>query len=233
MRIFFYYCLLSLVGLTNTLANKPTPALSAKAAAHTLHDQACAIEPYVADNPWHIANLYNCATRELFIPYQLWTGANWNGDKDAPCMHPIDNTNILERPTNDYARGEVVIKGPIEWHNPFNDTTIQVWERYRPHRNASKYYACHKRGIGAIHNPKKPNEQYVEGLCQAPAGHGWMIGKRRTCIKVTLEIMHVTLDANMHLSSLKVKYWWRDKLRYAQTYVPNKGIKNIFVYPRN
>ena len=41
-------------------------------AAEQLHQQACSVSPYVSDAPWHIANLYNCLTRELFIPYQLW-----------------------------------------------------------------------------------------------------------------------------------------------------------------
>ena len=145
-------------------------------------------------------------------------------------MHPIKNTRILERPTDEYARGEVVITGPIEWLNPFTDKTIKVWERHRPHRNASKYYVCHERGIGSIHNLKKPKVQFVEGLCQAPAGHGWMIGKRRTCIKVTLEIINIDLDEKNHLSSLEVKYWWRDKLRFTHTYIPNEGVKSIYIH---
>ena len=226
-RLFSYLSLL----LISSNVSYATPEEVQKR-AQLLHDKACAIEPYVADDPWHIANLYNCSTRQLFIPYQLWTGAQWNGDKDAPCMHEINNRNVLERPSDSYARGEVIIKGPIEWLNPFSGKTLSVWERQRPHRNASKYYVCHERGIGSIHNLRKPKEQFVEGLCQAPGGHGWMVGKRRTCIKVTLEIIDLTLDDNHHLSSLKVKYWWRDKLRYAHTYIPNEGIKSIYIYPR-
>ena len=153
MRIALFYLLF-------TFSNAPyAMSKDVEKRAQALHDQACAIEPYVADNPWHVANLYNCSTRELFIPYQLWTGAKWGGDKSAPCMHPIDNTNILERPSDEYARGEVIIKGPIEWLNPFSGKTLQVWERLRPHRNASKYYVCHERGIGSIHNLRKPKEQ--------------------------------------------------------------------------
>ena len=60
----------------------------AQLAAKRLHKVACSINPYSNKDPWHISNLYNCANKELFIPYQLWTGAVWNGDKNANCMQP-------------------------------------------------------------------------------------------------------------------------------------------------
>jgi hypothetical protein len=99
-----------------------------------------------------------------------------------------------------------------------------VWERRLGTYNSLKYYACHKRGIGIVHNLNKPHVNYIRGLCRAPAGFGWKIGQRRTCIKTTVEIINVTLDENGDLDSLTTDYWFRDKLSYRYTYQPNKGV---------
>jgi hypothetical protein len=99
-----------------------------------------------------------------------------------------------------------------------------VWERRLDSYNSLKYYTCHKRGIGIIYNLNKPHINYIRGLCRAPAGFGWKIGQRRTCIKTTVENINVTLDENDRLDSLMTDYWFRDKLKYRFTYKPNKGV---------
>ncbi|MGH1487292.1 MAG: hypothetical protein ACRBCI_13850 [Cellvibrionaceae bacterium] len=201
-------------------------------AAERLHQHACAIKPYVHDNPWHIANLYDCTTRELYVPYQLWSGAEWNGDKQGPCMHAVDHRSVLSQPSDQYSSGEIIRKGPISWHDKHTGETLKVWERIRPSINSRKYYTCHPRGIGIIHNLSRPNEKYIRGLCRAPAGFGWKIGKRRVCIKTTVEIDELVLDKNNLLESLYVKYWFRDKLKYRYLYKPNQGTTEIFLYKK-
>ena len=59
---------------------------SAKQRPLTIYKAAC-VEPATNTSPWSINNLYDCENRSLFIPYQLWTGADWDGNKDAPCRH--------------------------------------------------------------------------------------------------------------------------------------------------
>ncbi len=56
----------------------------------TNYEAAC-VEPATSTSPWNIKNLYDCENRSLFIPYQLWTGADWDGAKDAPCMHTANS----------------------------------------------------------------------------------------------------------------------------------------------
>jgi hypothetical protein len=196
--------------------------------ADRLHSQACAEDMAHSDDPWHISNLYNCAKRDFFVPYQLWTGAEWDGNKQAPCMHPMERHSVLSRPSDQYASGDVIIRGPVEWHDDHTGETIQVWERIRPHINSHKYYACHPRGIGPIHDVNKTYDRYIKGLCRAPAGFGWQVGKRRICTKTTLEIIDVTLNEEGRLESLIADYWFRDKLKYRYTYKPGKGAVSIF-----
>ncbi|MFT6387786.1 MAG: hypothetical protein ACJAUP_001158 [Cellvibrionaceae bacterium] len=201
-------------------------------AAEQLHHQACSIQPYASDDPWHITNLYNCGNRELFVPYQLWTGAEWNGDKQAPCMHAIDRRSVFLPLADNDASGEVIIRGPLSWQDPKTGEAIRVWERIRPQSNSHQYYACHKRGIGQIHNVNKPKMVYIRDLCRAPGGFGWQVGKRRTCTKTTVEIEKVELDSHHRLNRLSVKYWFRDKLKHHYVYKPNQGATEIFSYKK-
>ncbi len=215
----------------SVIANEgSTETHKAYSTADGLHQAVCAIQPYVSDDPWHIANLYNCASRELFVPYQLWSGATWEGDKQASCMHSVQRRSVLSQPSDQYAGGEVIARGPVSWKDPHRGDTLQVWERVYPSINSYKYYACHKRGIGIVHNLSKPTEKYIRGLCRAPAGFGWKMGKRRTCVKTTVEIDELVLNENHHLVGLRYKYWFRDKLKFRYTLEPNRGETEIFLY---
>jgi len=179
--------------------------------------------------------LYNCSSKELFIPYQLWTGASWDGDKNADCIHSVNTESILSKPINAtgrYSKGKVIIKGITKWTHPESGEELEVFERHRPHRNAVSYYECHKRGIGKVHNLRKPKGRWVRGLCHIPAGEGWVIGQQRTCIKTTLEIVNVSLDNDMRLKDVTVKYWYRDKLKYRYTYEREKGTVEVLSYKK-
>ena len=197
-----------------------------------MHQKACSISPYNSEEPWHISNLYNCVNKELFIPYHLWTGAKWDGDKNVECMHTTNKISVLESLEKGYAKGEVIIKGPIKWEDDVTGEVRDVWRRTRSTSESQKYYVCHKRGIGVIHNANKPWVQWVRGLCNIPAGFGWKIGQKRTCIKTTVEIIDIELDSQNHLQNITVKYWFRDKLRYRYVYAENYGTQQIFRYPR-
>ena len=88
----------------------PAWAWNEETTSDSFHKIACADYP-PSSSPWHIGNLYDCGTRKMFVPYQLWTGAKWDGRKDGPCMHRADNTFTV----ND--RSETRIWGPKKWLN--------------------------------------------------------------------------------------------------------------------
>lgn len=195
-----------------------------------LYNLVCGPSVETSEDPWHITNLYNCYRRELYIPYQLWTGARWDGDKEQGCMHAVERHSVLKQQSAQYAKGRVRVRGPIEWKDSYTGEVLQVWERFRPETSSRKYYACHARGIGPVHNPLKERSRYIRGLCRAPGGHGWRLQKKRVCIKTTLKIIALELDKDYRLKSLSVDYWFRDKLRYRYLYQPNQGATEIFLH---
>jgi hypothetical protein len=69
----------------------------------------------------------NSQTKERFIPVELWTGANWGGQKELK-MAPVDGT--YRHRTSTY-----YIKGPLEWKHPVTGETSLVFERLNPGRN--------------------------------------------------------------------------------------------------
>ena len=93
-----------LLSLTAACTAPNGPTIQAEIATN-IHEAAC-IGPAVSEDPWNIHALYDCEKRTLFIPYQLWTGATWNGEKDAPCMHRADKrfyVNGQQHATTPYA----------------------------------------------------------------------------------------------------------------------------------
>ena len=157
-----------------------TPIWAEDIAAGGFHKLACASYPS-SSSPWHVNNLYDCRTRELFVPYQLWTGAKWDGRKDGPCMHKADNTFSV----ND--RSLTRISGPKKWRNPKTDKEEMVWVREKVQGWKEQYFTCHEKGVGRLYDSRRPR-YYRNGRCKFPAGNGWKVGVRRDCRSTSIEI---------------------------------------------
>ena len=213
------YIVTSFVLVSGLLFSFVTPVWAEDTSAQDFHKLACASYP-PSSSPWHVGKLYDCKTRELFVPYQLWTGAKWDGRKEGPCMHKADTTFIVNN-------GSMTrIWGPKKWRNPKTDKEEMVWVREKVQGWKEQYFTCHAKGIGRLYDSRRPR-YYRNGRCKFPAGHGWKIGVRRDCLKTSLEITHVGLDDKGHLSEIKFKYWSRrDRLDHIYRYVPNQGMTN-------
>lgn len=175
------------------------------------HQQVCALPDATQEtSPWHIRHLYDCDTGNLFLPYQLWTGAAWNGDKDASCMHEADITNYRNRR----------LQGPVEWKNLKTGEIETTWRVSRP-SGVVRHFSCNSKGIGRRHDNRKPNYVYWNDRCAFPAGFGWEVGKKRHCLKTTIEITHIRLDDNHNLDSITYDWWIKDKYDHQFTYQAN------------
>ena len=186
----------------------------------TLHKLACS-EPKKSDSVWNIKNLYNCTSKELFVPYQLWTGVNWDGNKNASCMHPADKLFTVNRDSR------TTIKGPKKWVNPRTGRTETIWSREKTDGSKQQYFVCHEKGIGRVYDSRGPR-YWDSGRCKFPAGHGWKLSVRRYCISTSIEITKISLDRNQNLSALEFKWWTRSTLSNKYRYVPNKGMTNAW-----
>ena len=173
--------------------------------AQQFHNRVCAL-PSHHESPWHIRNLYSCQTQSLYIPYQLFTGAFWHGDRNAACMHSANR--IFNRKGAPYRH----LTGPIEWLNPENNQTLIVWQFQYLTKDRVRYLTCHENGIGRRYDSNKSDYIYFAGRCQYPAGAGWQIGKRRYCTKTTIEITRIDLDDNNELSAVHYDWWIKDQL---------------------
>ena len=125
----------------------------------TLHELACS-GASESDSPWHIGNLYDCESWSMFIPYHLWTGAEWDGNKDGPCMHEASTTFFVNR------RSKTTIEGPKEWRGQ------EIWVRAKSDGSKSQYFECHDRGIGRVYENRKGRKRVYRktGRCKFPAG---------------------------------------------------------------
>ena len=82
---------------------------------------ARAVDP----NVWEAS--INPQNKERFIPVELWTGADWNGQKELK-IAPVDGT--YRHRTSTY-----YIKGSVEWKHPVTGEISVVFERLNPGRN--------------------------------------------------------------------------------------------------
>ena len=198
-----------------------TPVGAEETSADSFHKLACVSYP-PSSSPWHVRNLYDCKTRKLFVPYQLWTGADWDGRKEGSCMHKADNTFTVNN------RSQTRISGPKKWRNPKTDKEEMIWVREKVQGSKEQYFTCHEKGIGRLYDSRRPR-YYRIGRCKFPAGHGWKIRSRRDCLDTSLKITHVGLDDQGHLSELEFEYWSRrDRLDHIYRYVPNQGMTNAW-----
>jgi len=181
-----------------------------------LHSAAC--ENVLAEvSVWHISQLYDCSTRSLFIPFQLWTGAAWSGDKTAPCLHEADSR------FNVNGNSWTTISGPIQWIHPRLGTTYRVWSRDKVDGSKTQLFGCHEKGIGRLYDSRR-DRVYEPGRCKFPAGFGWQLFKKRDCVDTSIQITHIQLNPLRELQLLEFKWWFGATLDHIYRYTPNKGM---------
>ena len=192
--------------------------------AEALHQAACVEIDDTNASPWSINSLYNCETKQLFIPYQLWTGARWNGDRNSHCMHEADATFYVN------GTSETKINGPIDWIHPKTKKTLRVWTRQKQKGAKQQYFTCNSKGIGRVYDNRKQGRYFDLGRCKFPAGKGWAVGKQRKCQSTAIEIVKVELDAKKSLAAIEYKWWYQSrngKFVHDHTYRYEPNIGNV------
>ncbi len=185
-----------------------------------LHDIACEKDQTTL-TPWSLAQLYDCSTRVLFIPYQLWTGAPWDGNRDAPCMHSADTRFTV----NEFS--DTTIQGPSTWMNRVTGVTDSVWVRTKVSGTKVQYFTCHEKGIGRVHD-NRWNVTWAPGRCKFPAGYGWRLSERRYCVDTSIEILAIEKNDKRELTSIEFKWWYDENFDHIYKYVPNYGMLNAW-----
>ncbi|MDE0714573.1 MAG: hypothetical protein OXI10_06885 [Gammaproteobacteria bacterium] len=204
------------------LAGLAAPALAASP-SQKLHALVCErdLPSASSSSSWHITNLYDCQTHELYIPYHLWTGASWDGRKERPCMHAADHTFAVN------GKSRTRIRGPFDWNNPRTGTTHRVWKRVKLNGSKRQYFTCHEKGIGRVYD-SRGKRYWPAGRCKFPAGFGWKVGERRFCHQTSIEIDRVRLDRKGNLKDVRFKWWVGSRLDHVYLYAPGRGMRNAW-----
>lgn len=189
--------------------------------ANELHRRACMRQAVTPASAWHISSLYDCVKGELYIPYQLWTGASWDGRKRAACMHRANSRFWVN------GRSETIIRGPLRWVSPESGAIHQAWSREKTDGSKVQLFTCHERGIGRVFD-SRGDRYYDPGRCKFPAGGGWKLGVARACDQTRIEIIHIELDTRNRLAAIHFKWWVHGRLDYIYRYAPNKSMTHAW-----
>jgi hypothetical protein len=174
---------------------------------NSLYKKVCTEPLLSSQSPWFIGLLYDCQQRELFIPYQLWTGASWDGNKNSGCMHYADTKFSVN------GHDLTHISGPHKYYDKALKKELNVWSLKKLDRDKVQYYACHEKGIGRLYDrrPSRGERYFPFGRCKFPAGFGWNIGIKRQCGPTQVEITKIQLDNKNNFSSITFKWWYLGK----------------------
>jgi hypothetical protein len=188
--------------------------------APQLHEIACS-QSARSDNPWNIKNLYDCSTSTLYIPYQLWTGAKWDGSKTGACMHDASASFTVNN------RSDTHIVGPKQWTNPQSGVTETVWSREKRDGSKAQYFTCHEKGIGRVYDSRGPR-YFASGRCKFPAGQGWALSVKRDCLDTAIEITSIALNEKNELESIEFNWWTGRTLDHRYRYATNVGMTDAW-----
>ena len=175
------------------------------------------------NSPWHISNIYNCENKSFFIPYQLWTGMDWDGDKNASCEHE-SNSSI-------YVNGKsgTTIKGMTDFKDPNTGIKAKIWKREKMNGSKQQYFTCNENGIGRIYDKRGNKERYFDlGRCKFPAGYNWKIEEMRECVDNSIEITNITFYDNKNLHSIEFKWFTKKTYDHKYKYVRGTGMTNAW-----
>jgi len=213
------------VFLTILIATVLAGCAHQRVAIDELHLRGCETTPEGA-SPWHITSLYDCDSRSLFVPWQLWTGAAWTGDKTQPCMHRAKTRFFVN------GGDSTTIEGPIPWKHPQLGETLQTWHRTKDDGRKQQIFTCHAKGIGRVYDSRKP-QTYAPGRCKFPAGFGWQLFEKRPCNDTSIEIIEVELNPANELAGLHFRWWFGDTLDHVYRYAPGVSMTKATRMPRH
>ena len=168
-----------------------------------------------ASNPYHFINLYDASSDSFFIPYQLWSGAKWDGVKSVEkCMHKANTTWTYFNPRNTKSKGKII--SPVKYPHPSSGEVFQTFDWKG--RKGSQNYICHSKGLARIYDHRFKRAGLLDSPilngteCKFPAGFGWQIGVSQDCNPEAPKQTTVTelmFDENFNL--VKMKYTYTEK----------------------
>ena len=123
----------------------------------------------------HFSNLYDETTNSFFIPYHLWSGSKWDGDKTAKnCLGEVKNTWKFLNARNKQVKSQV--SGPISFTHPISGINFKTYEWKS--KRGSQHLICHEKGMARIYDFRFDEAGLLDSPilngkeCKFPAGFG-------------------------------------------------------------
>ena len=159
-------------------------------------------------NPWFV----NKQRNSRFIPVEMWTGAEWTGEKQL-IMTPVNVTFG--------SRNHKTISGPALWTHPITDETLKVYERINKTKKGVKRQLFtinpNASGLAKVFD-ERPNMAKRFFSAQAvlfPLGY-WLKGEKRTFVfDEFVDGKLLKRTATIHMRRLSFTY---EEVKYAMKY---------------
>lgn len=184
--------------------------------------------------PWHISNLYDCKDKSFFIPYQLWSGAKYDGNKANSKNHQVNK----QTSTSHYGKSgrlsysDLIVTGTTKWTSDKYNKEFNIYTRERDDK--VQYFVANDMGIGRVYDDRG-NGRYFNGTnIKFPAGYGWKINNsrsssyevlkngRRKYRSTTINITAMKFNSKNELDTITFEW-----------YPVNGELDNIYTYKAN
>ncbi len=235
----FLVMLLTLVACGGSAPSQPTVPTTQTTRQATTAAQQTSAERLA----WSKQNVYDPETDTYYIPYHLWTGAYWDGNKNENViLHSADTVfwvNVVS---------ETHINGPETWRHPYLDKEFKVYRRSKSNSDKVQLFVFHENGIGRVYDHRR--SRYYDGKeVKFPAGWGWKIGVpqtfsftiwdespprgwwrkssrpgKKTSRMTTIEITAIEFDHESVMTALKYNYSVNGILDHKYVYRPRNGM---------
>ncbi len=154
------------------------------------------VQPDKNKSPWYIGNLYDCKNKSFFIPYQLWSGTSYDGNKTTSIKHLVDiSTQFSYREDKPFKTRAVSIKS-MPW---LNNKLIYKRKEYKKTYTKEEVFIFKSHGISRIYDNKgiqyglqTKDRLFIKKHIKFPAGYGWKINELKTFIGFVNNIKRTT-----------------------------------------
>lgn len=190
-----------------------------------------------SNSAWHISNLYDCKTQSFFIPYELWSGAEYKGDKVSSKKHQVDR----QSETSHYGKSgrlsysDLSILGTTKWISDEYNKEFDIYTRDSDGK--IQYFITNDMGIGRVYDDRGSGRYFSGSNIKFPAGYGWRLNEARSSgyevVKngrtkyrnTTIKIINIKLTDTNELDSITFEWYPKDgELDRIYTYRVNIGL---------
>jgi len=190
-----------------------------------------------SNKPWHISNLYDCKTQSFFIPYELWSGAEYKGYKANSINHQVSK----QTQTAHYGKSgrlsysNLSITGTTKWTNDGDNKFFDIYTRDSDGK--IQYFIANDMGIGRVYDDRG-NGRYFSGTnIKFPAGYGWELNEARSSSyevvkngrtkyrNTTIKIINMKFTNKNELHRITFEWYPKDgELDHIYTYQVDVGL---------